>query len=329
MTRTIGAKLRLAATLLVTIAVLWLLLRRFGGGGTFAAVISGASPSWMAIALCASSACVLLGAERWRLVLAAMGHELRFRRSLEVVLATWPLAMVTPSRASDLLRPLAVRDTVPIAAATGSVLVEKAMDLLVLLLFSAAGAAAQGLWIWAAVVGVLSVAEVAVIATVLINRGWLERLPVLRGRTAAIEQLFAALGALRRAPLQLLPPALASLGIRFLTIAILHALLVSVGARMRLFDTMTLWPVAALVGIAPLTLAGIGTRDAAFIHLLAERGSSVDPTQVLAATVGYSAIAIGVFAVVGLPFMIREMLRDRGAHAAPRRYANTPGEQPK
>jgi uncharacterized membrane protein YbhN (UPF0104 family) len=133
----------------------------------------------------------------------------------------------------------------------------------------------------------------------------------LLGPDGPIKDLFVALGALRRAPLKLFVPVGASLGIRSLTVAINHALLLSVGARVSLFDTMTLWPAATLAGIAPVTLAGIGARDAAFIHLLAERGAHADPSQVLAATVGYSAVAIGFFTLVGLPFMIRETLRER------------------
>jgi len=303
--------LRTAATLLVTAAVLWLLLRRFGGGSAFAEAIRGASIAWVGISLLAGCGCVLLGAERWRLVLAAMGYTLPFGRSLEVVLATWPLAVVTPSRANDLLRPLAVRNIVPLAAGTGSVLAEKALDLVVLLLFTAAGAAVQGLWLWAAAAGALTVSEVAVIAVIAQNRAWLERLPLLRGRREAIEKLFGAVVVLRRAPWRLLAPAAVSLVIRFLTVAMTHALLVAVGASVRLFDTTTLWPAATLVGIAPLTLAGMGTRDATFIHLLAERGAHANPAQVLAATVGYSAVGTGFFAVVGLPFMIRETLRER------------------
>jgi uncharacterized membrane protein YbhN (UPF0104 family) len=240
-----------------------------------------------------------------------MGYALPFRRALEVVLAAWPLAMVTPSRANDLLRPLAVRDVVPLAPATGSVLAEKAIDLFVLLLFAAAGAALQRLWAWSAAVGVLCVVEIAVVWLVVTRRGWLEQWPLLRGRRATIEDLFGAFEALGRAPLQLATLGVVSFVIRILTVAVTHALLVSVGAQVRLMDTMTLWPVAMLVGIAPLTLGGMGTRDAAFLHLLTERGAHAEPAQILAATVGYSAVAIASFALVGIPFMIRETLRMR------------------
>jgi hypothetical protein len=63
----------------------------------------------------------------------------------------------------------------------------------------------------------------------------------------------------------------------------------------------------------PLTLAGMGTRDAMFMYLLSERGHLVTRVNVLAATMGYSAISVGAFAVIGLPFMIRELGRAREA----------------
>ena len=78
---------------------------------------------------------------------------------------------------------------------------------------------------------------------------------------------------------------------------------------MNFFDTCCLWPVATLIGLIPVTLAGMGTRDATFIYLLGARGHTVPPAAVLAATIGYSAISVGVFALVGLPFMVRESAR--------------------
>ena len=105
----------------------------------------------------------------------------------------------------------------------------------------------------------------------------------------------------------------ASLLIRFFTVVVLHMLLVSVGADIRAVQTLTLWPAAMLVGVAPLTLGGMGTRDAAFLALLAAHGTHVDPSTVLVATVGYSAVATWSFAVIGLPWMIRETLTVRSS----------------
>ena len=299
---------RFALTAVVTLALLAVLVRDFGGSGDFVAAARGARPSWVLVAFGASTACVLLTALRWQLVLRGMGHTLRFRRSLEVVLGTWPLAVVTPSRANDLLRPLAVRDHVPLTAGTGSVLAEKAIDLFLLLAIAAAGAAVNGLWAWAGLVALVLLAEAVVLGLLAWRRKWLERMPLLRKRPETVEELFTAMAALVRSPGALASVATTSLAIRALTIVLTHALLVSVGADVPFEQTLTLWPAAMLAGVAPVTLGGMGTRDAAFIGLLAEHGTHVPESSVLVATVGYSLVAVWSFAVIGVPFMIRETL---------------------
>jgi uncharacterized protein (TIRG00374 family) len=221
--------------------------------------------------------------------------------------------VVTPSRANDLLRPLAVRDMVPLAAGAGGVVAEKAIDLGLLLAVAAAGAAYNGLWAWTGLITLVLLLEVFVVVMVVKRRRWLARLPLLRRRPQTVDELFEAMSALGRAPARLASIATASLLIRVFTVVVTHTLLVAVGADVPLVQTLTLWPAAMLVGVAPLTLGGMGTRDAAFLALLAERGTHVDASSVLVATVGYSVVATWSFALIGLPWMIRETLTVRSS----------------
>lgn len=304
--------LRFVVTAAITALLLVVLVRSFADVGAFVAAARDARPAWVLASFAASAVCLLLTVVRWRLVLSAMGYALGFGRALAVVLATWPLAVVTPSRANDLLRPVAVRDVVPLAVGAGAAVAEKAVDLLLLLFVAALGAALQGLMVWAGLITLVLGAEVVVLVLLFRRRAWLSRLPLLRRRPEAVASLADALGAMARAPGKLAAVACASLGIRFFTVVITHTLLVAVGAPVTWFETLTLWPAAMLVGVAPLTLGGMGTRDAAFLALLAARGTHVDASSVLVATVGYSAIATWSFAVLGLPWMIREGLASRG-----------------
>ncbi len=304
-------RLRLVLTAGMTALVLALLLREFVGSGDFARAVGGARIAWVVVAFCEASACVALGALRWSMVLGAMGYALPFWRSLAALLAVWPLAVVTPSRANELLRPLVVRDRVPLAAGTGSVLAEKAVDVFVLMMFAGAGAAVQKEWAATGLAVAGLVAEAAAVILVAARRDLLARLPVLRRSPRSVEDLFLAYESLRRKPLRLLAIAGVSLVVRFFTVAVTYALLVAAGAGVSFFATVTLWPAAMLVGLAPLTLAGMGTRDAAFIYLLGARGAHVDRAAVLAATMGYSAVAIWSFAVLAVPFTLRAVLRER------------------
>jgi glycosyltransferase 2 family protein len=302
---------RFAITAILTIVLLVVLVRSFGSAADFFAAAGRARPWWVVASFAAAVVCTLLTTVRWRLVVSAMGYKLPFRRALEVVLATWPLAVVTPSRANDLLRPLAVRDLVPLAAGTGGVVAEKAIDLGLLLAVAAAGAACNALWTWTGLITGVLLLEVFVVVVVVKRRQWLARLPLVRRRPQTVDELFEAMSALGRAPGRLASIATVSLLIRLFTVIVTHTLLVAVGADVPLPQTLTLWPAAMLVGVAPLTLGGMGTRDAAFLALLAERGTHVDASSVLVATVGYSAVAIWSFAVIGLPWMIRETLAVR------------------
>jgi uncharacterized protein (TIRG00374 family) len=304
---------RFALTAIVTAALLAVLVRSFGSAADFFAAARRARPWWVAASFAAATTCTLLTTVRWQLVVSAMGYRLPFRRALEVVLATWPLAVVTPSRANDLLRPLAVRDMVPLAAGAGGVVAEKAIDLGLLLAVAAAGAACNALWTWTGLITLVLLLEVFVVVMVVKRRHWLARLPLVRRRPQTVDELFEAMSALRRAPGRLASIATVSLLIRFFTVVVTHTLLVAVGANIPVLQTLTLWPAAMLVGVAPLTLGGMGTRDAAFLALLAERGTHVDASSVLVATVGYSAVAIWSFALIGLPWMIRETLTVRSS----------------
>ncbi len=304
---------RFALTAVLTLVLLAVLVHSFGGARDFFAAARRARPSWVALSFAAAVMCTLLTTVRWQWVVAAMGYHLPFRPALEVVLATWPLAVVTPSRANDLLRPLAVREWVPLAAGAGGVVAEKAIDLGLLLAVAAAGAAYNGLFTWTGLIALVFLLEVFVVVVVAKRRQWLARLPLLRRRPQTVDELFAALSAMGRAPARLASIAGTSLLIRLFTVVVTHTLLVAVGAEVPFVQTLTLWPAAMLVGVAPLTLGGMGTRDAAFLALLAERGTHVDASTVLVATVGYSAVATWSFAVIGLPWMIREALSVRSS----------------
>jgi uncharacterized protein (TIRG00374 family) len=297
-------RLRFAVMILTTVALLALLIQREGAG--FLDATRGARPGWVVAAFAMSTGGVLLGTLRWQIVLEALPYRLGFTRALVVVLATWPLALVTPSRANDLLRAFAVRRTVPLPAGTGSVLAEKVVDVSILLAMAAVGAALEGLWFWSLAIAFTLVVELGCVAWLMIHRSKVARLPVIRRYGQKIEDLFVAFDALLASPARLVAASAASLVIRLLTLGITFALLRAVDADVDLFDTCALWPVAILVGLVPVTLAGMGTRDATFLYLLSVRGHLVTRGSVLAATMGYSAIAVGFFAIVGLPFMIHE-----------------------
>ena len=59
------------------------------------------------------------------------------------------------------------------------------------------------------------------------------------------------------------------------------------------------------------TVAGVGTRDAAFVYLLRASGHAFDEGAVVAGTLGYAAFGTWLLAIVGIPFTVRLLLRAR------------------
>ena len=76
--------------------------------------------------------------------------------------------------------------------------------------------------------------------------------------------------------------------------------------KMSPLTTVSLWPLAIFAGMVPITLAGMGTRDAAFVYLLtATSASAIDQGAVVTATIAYALIGTWLIAVIGLPFAVR------------------------
>ena len=297
---------RILPLLAVTAIVMAVLVHRIAGADAFLDTLLNADGWLVASTLPIAGLNLLLSAARWRVVVEAMGYRLGFVRTVGVVLATWPLAVITPSRASDVVRAVLVRDVVPPWAGAGSVMAEKLADIQSLCLLAIAGASYFQLWsLVAGFVGLL-LAEWAGIVVLVRFAPEVKKVRPLRKHAARIDNLLLAFEALRRSKSHLARLIGLSLVAMGDTILIAYALLRAMGVDVRLDQVAALWPVASFVGMLPLTVSGLGTRDATFHYLLQLTSETPHPeAPVLAATFLYVLIASWVLAIVGVPFMVR------------------------
>lgn len=301
---------RIVPVVVITVVVMLVLVRRLAGPEAFVAAFASADWSLLAAAIALVTVNLWLSAQRWIVVLAAMGIRLSLRRALEAMLATWPLALITPGRASDVLRGVAIRDVAPVFVGTGSVLAERAIDLQSLCVMTLAGALLAGVPSVATFAAALLVVEWTLILLVVRRGDLVARLPLLRRRPAQVEELLRAFGALLRAPMRLLAAALLSLASWLAAVAMLQTLLWMTHAEVDPTRSLALWPASVLAGMVPITLAGMGTRDGAFIFLLGATGyQPILEGPLLAATFGYAVLGTMLFAVAGIPFTVRFVLR--------------------
>jgi hypothetical protein len=297
---------RILPLLAITGLVLWLLIDRLAGTEAFAATVKSLDFRLIPLALALLAINLVLGAFRWQLIMQAMGYRPPWRRCLVAILATWPLALIIPARAGDVLRAIALKDQVPMLEGAGSVVTEKAIDVQSLCLLAAVGTVAHGFYEWAAIPIGLFVAEWTLIGLVVRHEAWLLRLPGMAKIAAKASQVINPLTALMRSPRYLASVVLTSLGAWVLSTGIVQTLLTAADAGIGFGHSISLWPIAVFAGMLPLTVAGMGTRDALFVYALgATTAGVIREDAVLAATVGYSLVATWVLALVGLPFAIR------------------------
>lgn len=246
-----------------------------------------------------------LSVARWGWILAAMGYRVDFSRLAYAILATWPMAVFTPSRASDVLRAFCIRDRVPLYSGAGSVIVEKMVDVQSLALLALVGGVAHGLWGFAVVPLTIFVAAWGGIGVLFWQRERFLALPLMRPFAERFRRVLAPLDGLRARPRYFVAVALSSLASWMTAVLLLDALLELFGARIPFFAILSLWPLAMFAGLVPVTVAGMGTRDGAFVYLLeGVTELTLDRGAVAAATLGFSFIATWLLAFGGLPFMI-------------------------
>lgn len=293
----------------LTAAILYSAVAIVGGYERFETVLAGADSSWVWVPFALMVGNVFLASLRFGLLLGAFEEAPPYRETLRVVLAAWPLGLLMPARSNDLVRAVLFGGEISGWKCTGAVLMERWIDLQTVLLYSAIGLLVVG---WSGLAASL---------VVLVVSGWgvLFRLPSVVEDLSQIsflarfeEQLssiFEVFGRLRRQRCRLLLAITTSLIVWAAVISIVYALCVIFGADLSVGTIAAFWPLASIVGMLPVTVGGMGTRDAAFLGVLALVGSPVPESQVLAVTMGYSVVTVIFPAAIGLPFTVAGFLR--------------------
>jgi glycosyltransferase 2 family protein len=308
--------IQVALSILLIGAVLWQASPR-----KLADAATALSVPWFVAALVVNLVAVLVMTERWRVLLVARGRrEPGFGWLLETTLVSLLLGQVLPTavggdavKAIDLSRRTGAR-----AEAISSVLVDKLLGLGALVLLAAAGAASGGAGFGGNTVlgvelgvGLLSAGSLAVLFSRRARRGLRPLRPLARRLRieGPMRSLYEGLHAYREHPGALawvFVLAIAAQLLRVITVAVLvHGMHLHVG-----FGTLLLLcPVLFLVTIVPISLNGVGLREATFVVVLA----SVDVAREDAFVLGLAFFAVGVLtALLGAGVLIRRSLTGRG-----------------
>ena len=291
-----------------------------------------ARPDWLAAGALLFVPTVTLTAWRFRRL---SNNLVGFGESNRLILAASTLNMVLPSKMGDIAKAWFVTrgGHMDGAAALSLVVFEKACDMLSLLVWCVFGLARLGLGepVWLLVCAGVLAGLAFGLATLFSTRfaallfALLARLPLgpLKGKVERFAGAWRGMQSVvrqkRGRPWRIMA---LSLVIWLAHLVQIWCFIKALGGEVGLTTNLALTPLAILVGLLPMTFAGVGTRDAALIFFYQ---GLMAPAQ--AAAVGLLCTARYVVpALAGLPFFHRYMGHFMGKNLS-REALKTPGQE--
>lgn len=230
---------------------------------------------------------------RWKYLLEMLGYHVSFRDCLKIVLGTWPLMSITPLKSGDLLKAYYLKDRIPVGIAIGSVMAEKLFDVYSLLFFSIVGAA----FISETRIVLVSVVVFVLITAAILFLGLMKN-PTFGPIGRKVSSLISCIRILLKEPRKLAYIFFYSVIKWLLVIFQAFLCFMAFKTEIPVLYMVAAFPIAIFVGLLPVTLTGMGTRDAAIVYLF----SSFAPPEVCI-TVGllYALFGYWLPSLIGLP----------------------------
>ncbi len=251
---------------------------------------------YLLLSLLAALLFPFLSGLRWHLIVFQLGKHLGIWESYKLIMAAWPLGTITPAKSGDLIKILFLRHFLPYSKTTGVILAERVMDVTALCVFSLIGGLIYGfihaIWVSGGILcGVL-------LFLLFSNTRWVELLPP-KWHSIADNVLEATVSMVLhwRSFLLIFMVTLLNWFMTFVQTWLCYCAFHVEVPFLYMFAAL---PIAIFIGLAPITIAGMGTRDGAIIWLFGKYATL--ETNVLVGLL-YSFFGYWILAFLGIPFM--------------------------
>jgi len=276
------------------------------------ALLAQADARWLVFAALLTLSMPFSAVLRWRGVLRAVGNlRVPYFVSLRAVLMANVLNSFLPSKLGDGAKAAYLRKQGGLTQGVGTVLLERLVDLGVLGLLALLGSLQSGV-LWGLLAGVGLVGGVLTFFAFMLFAP-LEKLPLpekLSGMVQSVKDVFVQWRGNGAAIGQTLLGSLLTWSAGGFTV---YCLAQAFDANLSLTVAYSVFPPAILAGLLPLTVSGIGTRDAAFVALLSPYTSTEQATLI---GLGYTLYAYWLLSIISLPVVFWEVVaywRGRGS----------------
>ena len=267
-------------------------------------VLSHANLFYLFIALLLLFAIILITAKRWQTILETMGYNFQYKDCFNLIMGAFPLTSITPSKSGDVIKAYYLKDKIPVSKTVGSVITERMFDVLTLVSFSLIGMTFCKKYELAGIAFAILVCIIAIF--LLMHAGFNFCLPIKSSWNDKIQNLILSTKLLTKNKRAFFFIFAYSILIWFISIVQTLTFFYALGINVPLLFTMANIPIAIFIGLVPVTLGGMGTRDATIIILFS--GYAM-PSQLLGVGILFSVFRYWLLSLIGIPFMRRQMKR--------------------
>ncbi|MEM7165877.1 MAG: lysylphosphatidylglycerol synthase transmembrane domain-containing protein [Planctomycetota bacterium] len=280
-------------------------------------VLRNANPWWLLVALLVNCVSPYACAYRWLCVIRTC-HDVvpSFALARRATFLSLVLNSFIPSKGGDLAKAVYLRNQCGLVAGFGTVVVERMVDLAILGALGAAGGLIAGA-LWGVGIGAAIVTAMAGVFVLLVAPQ-LHRWFVPRPLRKKFAQGAAVAAQWLRSPSSVagtLFGAIVSWGVGALSFC---AFLCAFGYGEHWAYALCVFPLGILAGLLPFTMSGVGTRDAAYVSLLAV--VAIPAEEATLVSFGYTICGYWLLSLMGLPSVLSEArawLRERNETASP------------
>lgn len=248
------------------------------------AILRGAKPTPILLSLLLIFPFLLIKGWRWQQIVQELGQKLPLRTTTALYTVGVYLGSITPGQSGDLIKAWYLRkEGMPLGPALWSVLIDRLFDMIIMSFLAILGLFALGHHLPHRNLQTLIVIAMATSLILLLTalsaripRQWLllTLLPTLApSRThPRLKQLNTQLTTLAMHPRLLLPLTLASLISAWFTFVRLWLLFGAINVALPLYIVIGSSALIAILQVLPISIAGVGVRDAVLIATLAPHG---------------------------------------------------------
>lgn len=242
------------------------------------------------------AAVILILAGRWAMVLKLLGYTGPFKNLLFVYLAAVPVAKMLPANSGDLVKAYYLKDEVVFSKSAGGVLLEYFLDIFALLVLVVFGSLASGekWFLYFGLFGIFALAAIFIFLKKFSFRAGGR----YRDKLNSFFYIFKIFMRSREAII-----ILAFTFISWLAMLIyVKMLFAAFGFDIAFLSITAFQPLVTLVSLIPITLSGVGTREAAMVYFY---GTLVPSPVILAVSFVYSFSLAVLLPALCLPLTLK------------------------